>query len=242
MSHPEEPPLSPHPPFSDTSDECAICLSPLAAAPTLTLACGHRWHTECVRAQLRHAAPDPSRRLAFAGAACAKCGTWADHPDLRDVAAIPAAVRAAVDALLRERLGPGADVAAARRAAAFYLCSVCGDPFYGGEAACGGGAGDSLSPEERQCPPCVVRGAAAAGAGAPAGTGAGGGAAAAAAARRAPKSSPPSGGQQAGGGGRRVARYDRDAGGRARKRARRGHAAGALPGIPVCPTTAWELL
>ncbi|OSX76996.1 hypothetical protein BU14_0166s0036 [Porphyra umbilicalis] len=145
------------PPFNDTADDCAICLSPLAEAPVITLPCGHVWHTACVRAQLTHARPDPARRLAFAGTACAKCGAWAEHPALRDVAAVPAAVRQAVDRLLVERLGPDADLDAARREAAFYLCSACEAPFFGGTAACAREHDrDALPPDERVCPACTV--------------------------------------------------------------------------------------
>jgi len=127
-----------------------------------------------VRAQLTHARPDPARRLTFAGTACAKCGAWADHPALHDVAAVPAAVRQAVDRLLVERLGPDADLDAARREAAFYLCAACEAPFFGGTVACARAHDrDALPPDERVCPACVVR----QGAGGGGGGGAGGSAA-----------------------------------------------------------------
>ncbi|GAB0493712.1 hypothetical protein MMPV_004997 [Pyropia vietnamensis] len=103
------------------------------------------------------AAHDPGGRLVFSGASCAKCGQLCDHPAIRDLTAVPEAVRKAVDAILRQRLGPDEDLDAARRASAFYLCSACGDPFYGGTVVCADEAGpNSLPPEERMCPACVV--------------------------------------------------------------------------------------
>ena len=76
--------------FQDTSTDCAICLCPLVddgnndeAEELITLSCGHRWHLRCVKEQLEHAQPSPSKRLLFTGCQCAKCGLFCDHPKLQ---------------------------------------------------------------------------------------------------------------------------------------------------------------
>lgn len=156
--------------YVDTATDCAICLSPLADAETLTLTCGHVWHVHCVKAQLRHAAPSPSRRLLLSGARCAKCGVFCDHPALADAARASAALRAAVDALVAAQAAvdnlaahpaaaPGArfagdPLALGRALYAFFLCAVCGKPYFGGTVACADAADDVLPPGDRMCPAC----------------------------------------------------------------------------------------
>lgn len=156
--------------FVDTATDCAICLSPLADSETLTLTCGHVWHLHCIKAQLRHAAPSPSRRLLFSGARCAKCGVFCDHPALADAAGASAELRAAVDALIVSQAAvdnlaahpaaaPGAPfagdpLALGRALYAFFLCAVCKKPYFGGTVACADATDDVLPPGDRMCPAC----------------------------------------------------------------------------------------
>lgn len=158
--------------FVDTATDCAICLCPLADEETLTLGCGHVWHLGCIKRQLQHATPSPSQRLLFSGCRCAKCGAFCDHPALSAATRPAAALRAAVDALVREqaavdglrahplvaaRAGPyaGDPLALGRATYAFFLCSICEKPYFGGTVACADAAADVLPPADRMCPTCA---------------------------------------------------------------------------------------
>jgi RING-like zinc finger len=96
--------------FVDDSTECAICLiafSEDTAAAITTLKCGHRWHTDCLREQLRTALPNHSQRLVFTGCRCAKCGTYCDddhNPELQEFTRKTDGLRQRVDQLIREQL------------------------------------------------------------------------------------------------------------------------------------------
>jgi hypothetical protein len=105
--------------FVDESTECAICLAPFidtddgdnddmaaaAAAATIVLACGHRWHVDCLREQLRTALPNHAQRLVFTGCRCAKCGTFCeDIPELEDLIRQTDVLRERVDELIRVQL------------------------------------------------------------------------------------------------------------------------------------------
>jgi hypothetical protein len=145
--------------FEDTSTDCAICLESLvdssdAAARVITLTCGHKWHYDCIVQQLQTAQPTSARRLLFTGCQCAKCGTICDHPDLRDLTRTTDDLRERVDRLLQEQLAldapdlwkqattaqdPQSRTAIlnhARRKYAFYLCSHCREPYFGGTVEC----------------------------------------------------------------------------------------------------------
>jgi F-box associated region/RING-like zinc finger len=96
--------------FVDDSTECAICLIPFhedTATAITTLACGHRWHTDCLREQLRTAQPNHAQRLVFTGCRCAKCGTFCDddtNPELQEFTRKTDGLRQRVDELIREQL------------------------------------------------------------------------------------------------------------------------------------------
>lgn len=124
----------------------------------LTLTCGHRWHYDCIAQQLRVAQPTPAQRLLFTGCRCAKCGSTCEHPDLENLTRTTDRLRAKVDAMLEEQIQADAPdvwrqavvVAGsndpsssrrsilddARRKYAFYMCSHCKEPFFGGTMEC----------------------------------------------------------------------------------------------------------
>ena len=160
--------------FTDNSTECAICFESFDDAESITLTCGHRWHTDCVKQQLRSAKPNTSQRLLFSGYRCAKCKAFCDHPELRDLTRKTDELRERVDALVEEQLK--ADLPAAwegarhdrdakarlldegRRNYAFYLCAGCDEPYFGGTVECADEQqGELIASEDRLCPACSPR-------------------------------------------------------------------------------------
>lgn len=149
--------------FEDASEECIICLSSFdddSSAEVITLTCGHRYHLECVKAQLRHAKPNPSMRLIFSGCRCAKCNAFCDHPALSNLTRQTDLLRAKVDRLIEEQLQLGSNInpellESGRRTLAYYLCTYCREPYFGGTIECADTAQGELSPgEDRLCPKC----------------------------------------------------------------------------------------
>eukprot|EP00984_Skeletonema_dohrnii_P028748 scaffold18842_cov78-Skeletonema_dohrnii-CCMP3373.AAC.1 len=160
--------------FTDNSTECAICFEPFEGTETITLTCGHRWHTACVKQQLQSAKPNTSQRLLFSGYRCAKCKAFCDHPDLRDLTRKTDELRERVDALVEEQLK--ADLPTAwegarqdrdakarlldegRRNYAFYLCGGCDEPYFGGTVECADEQqGELIASEDRLCQACSPR-------------------------------------------------------------------------------------
>lgn len=158
------------PSFVDTSPDCAICLDPLRDLPTLTLSCGHIYHLQCLREQLTHAAPTPSKHLLFSATRCAKCQTPCHHPDLALPAGFQSVARRLieerVDELIREQAAiegavpeEGEDLMRiGRRVYAFYVCAHFESAYFGGRVDCGGGDGEGeLEGGERLCDKCSPR-------------------------------------------------------------------------------------
>lgn len=168
--------------FEDTSTDCAICLDSLledSGRRVITLpTCGHKWHYDCIVQQLQTAQPTTKQRLLFTGCQCAKCGSICDHPDLRDLTRTTDVLRERVDRLLEEQLALDAPdlwrqhqvgddglsssrkalLDHARRKYAFYLCSHCREPYFGGTVECADQAvlveGEEQL-EERLCVACA---------------------------------------------------------------------------------------
>lgn len=196
--------------FQDTSTECAICLERLdnedyglsqgesSDKSTIRLACGHRWHLQCLKEQLELARPTSTKRLLFSGCQCAKCGTICEHEALEDYTRTTDALRQKVDVLLERQLNNDAasldytkrnhdndgDAAnksrlllawekvkdsvnaeakeqvlrEARRKYAFYLCSHCHEPYFGGTVECSDGMVEdegAADNEPRLCMACT---------------------------------------------------------------------------------------
>lgn len=160
--------------FTDKSTECAICFETFEGTDTITLTCGHRWHTDCVKQQLQSAEPNTSQRLLFSGYRCAKCKEFCDHPELRHLTRKTDRLRERVDALVEEQLQ--ADLPAAwegarhdrdakarlldegRRSYAFYLCGGCDEPYFGGTVECADEQqGELIASEDRICQACSPR-------------------------------------------------------------------------------------
>ncbi|PXF48977.1 E3 ubiquitin-protein ligase highwire [Gracilariopsis chorda] len=153
--------------FRDDAEDCAICLDALSDSRCITLSCGHVWHLHCVREQLQLAAPDVSKPLIFTGYRCAKCSAYCDHPLLNDVIRPISHLRHQVERMILQqarvdgiRVNHPHDDAALLRAAAplyaFYLCSLCEQPYFGGSIACADRL-DALPSDDRVCSRCSPR-------------------------------------------------------------------------------------
>lgn len=147
----------------------------------LTLTCGHKWHLACLVDQLQTAQPVPGKRLLFNGCQCAKCGTICEHAELEHLTRTTDALRQQVDALVEEQLTLEAPqvleaarretnddslslkkvIQEARRKYAFYLCSHCRKPYFGGTVECADAlepptdGGRDMTSAERLCVACA---------------------------------------------------------------------------------------
>ncbi|KAJ8905205.1 hypothetical protein NDN08_001714 [Rhodosorus marinus] len=162
--------------FQSGKDDCAICLDALDEEPCIELSCGHIWHLDCLKSQLQLAQPNPRRRLLFTGCSCAQCGKFCEHEALNDVLRNVTALRAKVDAMILEQakvdeLDKSSTVTTVggayygklldygRHIYAFYLCSVCEEPYFGGTVACADAEERDLPASDRMCTKCNSRGA-----------------------------------------------------------------------------------
>ena len=169
--------------FVDESTECAIYYDSLETRLVITLRCGHKWHLDCIEQQIEigsMTASNDDKRLLFHGCQCGKCGSIfgeEDHPDLpMDLIRSTDKLRSKVHDLIDEHnlrnemelvhaasgkckeLSREALCKEAMRKYAFYLCSHCKDPYFGGTIACADGLGPSETesvPETRLCPACA---------------------------------------------------------------------------------------
>ncbi len=164
------------PSFVDESTECAICYESLAEGKIITLQCGHKWHLDCIIQQIKcgsMTASNDDKRLLFNGCQCGKCGSIfgeEDHPGLpKDLLRSTDKLRSKVNKLIQDhnlleeiRLDLGKPMSKtalhkeAMRKYAFYLCSHCKDPYFGGTIECADDMRrDSATPETRLCPACA---------------------------------------------------------------------------------------
>eukprot|EP00931_Biecheleriopsis_adriatica_P073221 TRINITY_DN47550_c0_g1_i1.p1 TRINITY_DN47550_c0_g1~~TRINITY_DN47550_c0_g1_i1.p1 ORF type:complete len:584 (-),score=93.40 TRINITY_DN47550_c0_g1_i1:21-1772(-) len=134
-------------------DWCPICWTePLSGAPCIRLACGHVLHQHCVEAMIKKGRQS-GRRLTFKSITCPLCQTLMRHPSVdalaKDQQAMYHKVRRKAlqrwiveqrKPILREN-DPAEEDKIARIAMskmAFFDCSQCHEPYYGGEVECGG--------------------------------------------------------------------------------------------------------
>ena len=147
----------------------------------ITLSCGHKWHLDCLKSQLEHAQPNSARRLVFKGCTCAKCGQVCstDHPQLQNLTRKIDFCRQKVDLLIQEQLKidkiqidddddetdttkpSGGNkkeqemMDLAYKKYAFYLCSSCQEPYFGGLVECADTSeGEIQNAKDRLCVGC----------------------------------------------------------------------------------------
>lgn len=142
------------PKLPDCNEWCSICWTEaLGAAPAVRLGCGHVLHHHCVQAMVQRGNVG-GRRLTFKNIRCPLCQAVMQHPSI-DAAVVPQldvylkVRRKALQRWVVEQRKPAPRISdpadedriagLAMQKMSFYLCSQCGEPYYGGEIECGGG-------------------------------------------------------------------------------------------------------
>lgn len=127
-----------------SGDRCMIChTETLGESPCVQLNCGHVFHCECIRLKLRNGWP--TDRITFGFARCPLCQEKIEHEEfaheLSKIAALEQKLVAlGSNALQAEKdtVPHGVDINRFVLATyAFYLCSKCNKPYYGGRVECG---------------------------------------------------------------------------------------------------------
>eukprot|EP00931_Biecheleriopsis_adriatica_P044095 TRINITY_DN25195_c0_g1_i1.p1 TRINITY_DN25195_c0_g1~~TRINITY_DN25195_c0_g1_i1.p1 ORF type:complete len:542 (+),score=83.78 TRINITY_DN25195_c0_g1_i1:125-1750(+) len=134
-------------------DWCSICWTePLRSAPCIRMACGHVMHQHCVEAMIRKGR-ETGRRLTFKNIKCPLCQSLMHHPtvdilsrgqqsmyhNVRRKALQRWVVEQRQPALRSNSLAEEEKIAKlAMGKMAFFECSQCHEPYYGGEVECGG--------------------------------------------------------------------------------------------------------
>jgi E3 ubiquitin-protein ligase MYCBP2 len=152
---------------------CPACYTePYEAAPCIRLeGCGHVFHADCIRRMLAAGWSGP--RITFGFMGCPLCKARIAHPSLRDLLEPLAKLEATVRSKALLRLSyENADKAPelsdplsafykdpagyAMHRFAYYRCSKCEAPYYGGEARCGAAGGDAaFDPKDLVCSSCL---------------------------------------------------------------------------------------
>lgn len=139
------------PPASEKEEEeqCPICLQSLSTHMSITLACEHTIHLECLRQQLMNARPNPSTSLSFIGLYCpyANCKQAINHPQLQKLVTPLQSLLDSVNLLLTQNEKYTDYI--------FYLCSICFNPFIGGMKTCAASINTDIKSEERVCSKCM---------------------------------------------------------------------------------------
>ncbi|KAL3880994.1 hypothetical protein ACJMK2_033195 [Sinanodonta woodiana] len=133
-------------------DVCVVCYSsPISAAPSIQLTCGHVIHFHCTKSVL--AARWPGPRITFGFTLCPICQKAMEHPLLTDMltpirALYEEVKRMALTRLIHDGLQdtesirtPGSQfyqdkAGFAINKYAYYICFKCQKPYFGGEARC----------------------------------------------------------------------------------------------------------
>lgn len=131
---------------------CAICfVETLGGAPAISLACGHVLHQHCVEAMIKKG-QCKGRRLVFKCIHCPLCQAFMEHPALEPLvnpilSTYQKVRRKAVHRWVIEKREPvpmyhspeeeELIASLALQKMAFFTCSQCKEPYYGGELECG---------------------------------------------------------------------------------------------------------
>lgn len=134
-------------------DWCPICWTePLKAAPSIQLACGHVLHHHCAEAFVKKGHTS-GRRLTFKNIRCPLCQAVVQHQSLNALVGPQFAMyqkvrRKALQRWVVESRRPAPRTqdpvdedrisGIAIQKMAFFECSQCTEPYYGGEVECGG--------------------------------------------------------------------------------------------------------
>ena len=156
-------------------DYCTICgIESLGQAPSIQLKCGHIFHHACIKAKLDKRWPTP--RVTFYFMSCPLCNAQIDHPALAPTLSPLLALRQTVQQKASDRLtfeGNQNDAPLAKggkyegRPAdyamdlyAYYMCSHCHQPYFGGRRQCEEAAAargeESYNEKDLVCGGCVM--------------------------------------------------------------------------------------
>ena len=136
------------PSYHCANDLCNICyVETLREAPCLRLECGHVFHEECTRQKMKNMWP--GARITFNFMDCPICQKEMKHESLTELRRRVKRIRRAVTVLCRKQLeleangipelngmDQGERLAWAHDHYAFYMCTSCHEPYYGGMIQC----------------------------------------------------------------------------------------------------------
>lgn len=157
----------------DNDTACPVCMEPLRTGPSIVLeSCGHPFHAACIKPMIEQRWTGP--RITFGFLGCPLCKAGMKHPSLspllEPILALQEVVRRKGLMRLRyenaekvpELTDPASryykDPAAyATDKYAYYQCSKCSQPYYGGLAVCGEAQGGDVKfkREELVCGACL---------------------------------------------------------------------------------------
>ncbi|XP_062580608.1 E3 ubiquitin-protein ligase MYCBP2-like [Saccostrea cucullata] len=147
---------------------CPVCTEPWTSKPVIQIVCGHVFHSECMRQMLTNRWH--GSRITFGFMLCPLCKNSLSHPDLYEIMSplmhlydkikTKALTRLQHDGLFQDKdiTQPSGkyykDPAGfAMDKYAYYMCSKCQEPYFGGEGRCQDEVEES-DPKELICPLC----------------------------------------------------------------------------------------
>ena len=157
------------------SDFCFVCYTEsLGQAPCIQLRCGHVFHHACIKTKLDKRWPTP--RVTFYFMSCPLCNAQIDHPALAPTLAPLLALRQQVQQKASDRLSfegnqndqplqkggkyEGRPADYAMDLYAYYICSHCHQPYFGGRRQCEEAAAargeESYNEKDLVCGGCVL--------------------------------------------------------------------------------------
>lgn len=159
--------------YDQTSDSyCNICYTEgLGNAPVVQLSCDHILHYKCVEARLKKKWVGP--KITFNHALCPQCNQWMDCPNNPDLQSLIKETKVLYDNIIKmvtERVkfegldkdprlkDPnsgwyGKELEFALHKISYYMCYVCGKPYFAGLRECRGGPGDNNNNPNRDYDP-----------------------------------------------------------------------------------------
>eukprot|EP00760_Papus_ankaliazontas_P009246 PhM_4_TR13985/c0_g1_i1/m.81702 len=153
------------PKVDEAMTECAICFDDMHPDDSITLDCGHRYHTQCIDYCLDTSLTyrRDGTHISFNLAKCSMCSTLLRHPKLERTVEIMECRRLILlDARTRyiadhpdEDHVPG-EAALEQLKMYFYECHRCRRPFFGGSHSCAEGMGEEpkKDPASLVCTAC----------------------------------------------------------------------------------------
>lgn len=157
----------PHPHYGDGC--CPVCAEPWASNAVIQLACGHIFHHICINQMLQNRWH--GSRITFGFMTCPLCKSSISHPDLYEIMSqliqlYDQIKSKALTRLQHDGLFNSSDVTDpsgkyfqdptgfAMDRYAYYMCSKCQQPYFGGEGRCQESV-EEVDPSDLVCPQCA---------------------------------------------------------------------------------------